>query len=145
WRHTRGAAPTVMNAAPVRSRCEPGRRADTDSEAHRASPPAHLPSTRSPFDHSTLSTPSRVRILARLRESPCSVGEFAVGKENRMDLVRLEARLARAFRARPQLLGEARIVWRRRPILLWQWVEVLTDEADWTEFGKGCLQDWPGN
>ena len=62
-----------------------------------------------------------------------------------MDLERLEARLARAFRARPQVLGEAQIVWRRRPIPLWQWVEELMEEADWDEVGEGCLEDWPGS
>ena len=62
-----------------------------------------------------------------------------------MDLDRLEARLARAFRARPQVLGEAQIVWRRRPIPLWQWVEELMEEPDWDEVGEGCLQDWPGS
>jgi hypothetical protein len=60
-----------------------------------------------------------------------------------MDLDRLEARQARAFRARPQLLGEARIIWRRRPIPLWDWIEQVLDEEEWDELGE--LEYWPGN
>jgi hypothetical protein len=60
-----------------------------------------------------------------------------------MDLDRLEARLARAFRGRPQVLGEARIVWRRRPIPLWEWVEELMGEGELEELGR--LECCPGN
>jgi hypothetical protein len=37
-----------------------------------------------------------------------------------MKVERLEARLARQFRARPQRLGEARITWRKTPVPLWR-------------------------
>jgi hypothetical protein len=60
-----------------------------------------------------------------------------------MDLERLEARLRRAFKARPQMLGEAGIIWRRRPIPLWAWVEQVLDEDEWDEH-QG-VEYWPAN
>ena len=42
-----------------------------------------------------LATPSRVRILARLRESPCSVGELAVAVEMEQSAVSHQLRLLR--------------------------------------------------
>ena len=42
-----------------------------------------------------LATPSRVRILARLRESPCSVGELAVAVEMEQSAVSHQLRMLR--------------------------------------------------
>jgi hypothetical protein len=62
-----------------------------------------------------------------------------------MDLKRLEARLARAFRAKPQILGEARIIWRRKPVLLWQHLEdVLGGEKELEQYAD-TLENWPAN
>ncbi len=53
--------------------------------------------------------------------------------------------MARAFGARPQVLGEARIVWRRKPVLLWQYLEdVLEGEEELEEYA-GTLADWPAH
>jgi hypothetical protein len=62
-----------------------------------------------------------------------------------MDLERLEARLARAFRARPQVLGEARIIWRRKPVLLWQYLEDVLDGEEELERYADTLESWPAH
>jgi hypothetical protein len=56
-----------------------------------------------------------------------------------MDLERLEARLARQFRARPKRLGEAKIVWRKTPVPLSEHVGVaLEDDLARERGGCGC-------
>jgi hypothetical protein len=59
-----------------------------------------------------------------------------------MDLERLEARLARQFRARPRRLGEAKIVWRKTPLPLCEHVGVAL-ERDLTRGERARLRVWP--
>jgi hypothetical protein len=58
-----------------------------------------------------------------------------------MDLERLEARLARAFRARPKRLGEAKIVWRKTPLPLCEHVGVVLERHARRQQAR--LRAWP--
>ena len=60
-----------------------------------------------------------------------------------MDFVKLERRLERAFTGKPVQVGAGSIVWRRRPVLLWQLVADSLDEEERQEAPD--LQAWPGN
>jgi hypothetical protein len=60
-----------------------------------------------------------------------------------MELERLEARLDRAFRAKPQRLGEARIAWRRKPIPLSEHLGSALEPEKVDEY-RGTLAAWPG-
>lgn len=55
-----------------------------------------------------------------------------------MDLDRLDARLARQFRATPQVLGEARIVWRKAPLPLWEYGGVALERRQ-----RARVRAWP--
>jgi hypothetical protein len=59
-----------------------------------------------------------------------------------MDLERLEARLARQFRARPKRLGKAKIVWRKTPLPLSEHVGVAL-EGDLARRERARLRAWP--
>ena len=59
-----------------------------------------------------------------------------------MDLDRLEARLARQFRARPKRLGEAKIVWRKTPLPMSEHVGGAL-EGDLARGERARLRAWP--
>ena len=60
-----------------------------------------------------------------------------------MDFVRLERRLERAFTGRPVQVGAGSIVWRRKPVALWQLVAASLDKEERAE--ETDLQAWPGS
>ena len=60
-----------------------------------------------------------------------------------MDFVKLERRLERLFTGKPVQVGAGSIVWRRKPVLLWQLVADVLDEEERDE--EPDLQAWPGN
>jgi hypothetical protein len=61
-----------------------------------------------------------------------------------MNLKRLEARLTRAFTAKPQRIGEARIVWRCKPLPLWQHLDDVLEDEEVDEYSE-TLAAWPGS
>ena len=61
-----------------------------------------------------------------------------------MDLEGVEARLRRAFRAKPQVLGEARIIWRRKPVLLWEYLEDALEGEELEQYAD-TLESWPAH
>ena len=60
-----------------------------------------------------------------------------------MDFVKLEQRLERLFTGRTVQVGAGSIVWRRKPVLLWQLVANSLDEEEREE--ETDLQAWPGS
>jgi hypothetical protein len=60
-----------------------------------------------------------------------------------MDMEQLERRLERSFTARPQPVADCSITWRRKPALLWRFVEACLDAEEREE--EPSLNEWPGN
>ena len=60
-----------------------------------------------------------------------------------MDIERLERRLERSFTATQRPIADCSITWRRKPALLWRFVEECLDAEEREE--EPSLEEWPGN
>jgi hypothetical protein len=73
----------------------------------------------------------------------CDRVEYTRKRMRSMDWQRIERKLARSFRARPQHIGESVVVHRRRPLPLAPVLEEAMTEDERDEYGE--LEHWPGS